>query len=283
LAQGRLAEAGRVADRVLGEQHVSPVSQIPALLVAGTVAVRRADDRAGLLLDRARALADGTGEAQRIVPTALARAEAAWTRGDDPTGVGRELEPTATVEAEHIDSWKRGELTWWHRVAGREDSDVDVPLPVRLMLDGDPRGAADAWEAHGCRWWQAVCLGLSPDLDDARAGVEMLTEIGAEGTRQAVLRDRHTQGLAVPRGPRRTTRDNPAGLTPRELEVLALLAEGLTNAQLAGRLFLSEKTVDHHVSAVLRKLGEPTRARAVAAAHGKGLLPNMGSSPDVAT
>jgi len=62
------------------------------------------------------------------------------------------------------------------------------------------------------------------------------------------------------------------GLTARELEVLGLLAEGLSNAEMARRLFLSGKTVGHHVSAVLRKLGEPSRARAVAAAHRQGLL-----------
>ena len=85
----------------------------------------------------------------------------------------------------------------------------------------------------------------------------------------------------VPRGPRQQTRTNPAGLTARELEVLALLSQGLTNAQLADRLFLSQKTVDHHVSSVLRKLGEPNRAAAAAVARQRGLVPNMGTTPDV--
>ena len=63
--------------------------------------------------------------------------------------------------------------------------------------------------------------------------------------------------------------------------MVGLLAEGLTNVQMAGRLFLSEKTVDHHVSAVLRKLGRPTRSAAVRAAIEAGLVPNVGRSPDV--
>ena len=87
----------------------------------------------------------------------------------------------------------------------------------------------------------------------------------------------------IPRGPRQQTRANPAGHTAREFEVLALLAQGLTNAQLADRLFLSEKTVDHHVSSVLRKLGEPNRAAAAAVARRRGLVPNMGTTPDVGT
>jgi len=91
--------------------------------------------------------------------------------------------------------------------------------------------------------------------------------------RHAVLRGRHARGLAVPRGPRPARRANPAGLTAREAEVLQLLTGGLSYAEIARRLILSEKTVGHHVSAILRKLGEPTRARAVAAALRLGAIP----------
>jgi DNA-binding NarL/FixJ family response regulator len=126
-----------------------------------------------------------------------------------------------------------------------------------------------------------VARSLAPGLEDARTALAVLDEQRAVAVRAAVLRDRHELGLPVPRQRRRPTEDNPAGLTARELEVLGLLAEGLTNAELARRLFLSEKTVDHHVSAVLRKLGEPSRARAVAASHERGLLPKPGRSPDV--
>jgi DNA-binding NarL/FixJ family response regulator len=75
----------------------------------------------------------------------------------------------------------------------------------------------------------------------------------------------------VPRGPRPSTRENPAGLTARELDVLALLAEGLRNAQIAERLVISQKTVDHHVSAILRKLDVRTRSEAAAEATRLGL------------
>ena len=75
----------------------------------------------------------------------------------------------------------------------------------------------------------------------------------------------------MPRGPRPRTRENPAGLTARELEVLALLAEGLRNAQIAKRLVVSEKTVDHHVSAILRKLDVRSRGEAGAKAARLGL------------
>lgn len=128
-----------------------------------------------------------------------------------------------------------------------------------------------------------MSLTQSASVDDARQGLDILTALGATGTSQAVLRDRHRAGLEMPRRPRRQTLDNPAGLTTRELEVLALLANGLTNTQLAARLFLSEKTVGHHVSAILRKLDEPNRGAAAAAARRRGLLSKIGNSRDVPT
>jgi DNA-binding NarL/FixJ family response regulator len=73
-------------------------------------------------------------------------------------------------------------------------------------------------------------------------------------------------------GPRAATRQNPAGLTGRELEVLALVAQGLRNAEIAGRLVVSEKTVSHHVSAILRKLGVATRSQAGAEAARLGIV-----------
>jgi DNA-binding NarL/FixJ family response regulator len=78
------------------------------------------------------------------------------------------------------------------------------------------------------------------------------------------LRQRGARG--VPRGPRPRTRDNPAGLAARELEVLALSADGLRNAQIAERPVVSANTVDHHVSAILRKLAVHTRGEASAEA-----------------
>jgi DNA-binding NarL/FixJ family response regulator len=75
----------------------------------------------------------------------------------------------------------------------------------------------------------------------------------------------------VPGSPRATTRQAPAQLTARQLEVLGLVAEGQTNAEIAQRLYITEKTAGHHVSAILRKLGVRTRTEAAAEAHRLGI------------
>ena len=148
-----------------------------------------------------------------------------------------------------------------------------IAQPFALMLEGRLREAASQWRVLGCPLWSAYALALSPDTRDAQECVDILAGLGATAVRHAVLRDRHARGLTVPRGPRQASRANPAGLTARETEVLLLLADGLSYAEVAERLVLSEKTVGHHVSAVLRKLREPTRSRAVATALRLGVIP----------
>jgi DNA-binding CsgD family transcriptional regulator/tetratricopeptide (TPR) repeat protein len=263
--QGRDAEARECAMRVLARPDAPPVARMTAAPVAGILARRRAEPDPGYLAEAA-SLADGTGEEQRLVPVAAARAEAAWLDGrtaDVVTEVDRAWE-TAVA---HANPWALGELSWWLATAGvRRDVPVPVAEPFRLMLDGAWTAAAEAWTAVGCPLWAALSLGAAPDAADGGRALEIVDRLGYVGVRRALMRSRAAQGVPVPRGPRPSSRGNPAGLTARELEVLRLLAQGLSNAEVAGRLFLSEKTVGHHVSAVLRKLGEPTRSRAVAAA-----------------
>jgi DNA-binding NarL/FixJ family response regulator len=81
----------------------------------------------------------------------------------------------------------------------------------------------------------------------------------------------------IPRGRVRSTRDSPAGLTERQTDVIRLLAEGLTNAEIAARLVVSVRTVDTHVGAILNKLGAKTRRDAAARAKAMGLLDRAGS------
>jgi len=270
--QGRYDEASAQAAYVLRHPRLSPISAIVASAVAAQVAIRRGEP-ADPHLSRAWDLAVGTGESQRLVPAAVARAEAAWLAGRD--GAADEALDVAWAAASaHPSPWEIGEIAYWRSVAGLP-TQVSAPVsePFALMLDGRWRDAADAWASRDCPMWQALALAADPSLEAARHAVDIVDRLGAPAVRAAILRTRHAQGLPVPRGPRPASRANPGALTARELDVLRCLAEGLSNADIATRLFLSERTVGHHVSAVLRKLGEPTRARVVAAATRQGLIP----------
>jgi DNA-binding NarL/FixJ family response regulator len=147
-----------------------------------------------------------------------------------------------------------------------------VDEPYTFQLAGQWRRAAERWEELGCPYEAALALAESADELDVRRAIDELQRLGARPAAKIVARRMRERGVRrVPRGPYARTRENPAGLTAREVEVLALLAEGLRNAQIADRLVVSEKTVSHHVSAVLRKLDVSSRGEAGAKALRLGL------------
>jgi DNA-binding CsgD family transcriptional regulator/tetratricopeptide (TPR) repeat protein len=270
---GRIVEAQQHAANVIQSPRVSPVALIPALIVSGEMSNWRGED-GHERLDQALELAAVTGETQRLVPVASARAEAAWIAGRT-SEIVEAIDLAWDAAVTYPTAWELGELAWWLHVAGvQRETPIPVAQPFALLIEDDHVAAAREWKALACPVWTARALIMSDDVEDAREAVRILDDIGAVAVRDALLRDRHARGQAVPRGPRSTSKANPAGLTVRESEVLELLADGLSNADIAGRLFLSEKTVGHHVSAVLRKLDEPTRSRAVATARTRGLIAN---------
>jgi DNA-binding NarL/FixJ family response regulator len=159
---------------------------------------------------------------------------------------------------------------------------VELPAraadPVLRELTGDWRGAIRGWQELEAPY-EAALAALPGDDRAAREAVSSLQRLGATSAVHAFARERAARGVRVPRGPRRSTRANAAGLTRREHEVLAHLAGGATNAGIAAALHLSERTVAHHVSAVLHKLDAPTRTAAVDAARKRGLLSQNGPPP----
>jgi DNA-binding NarL/FixJ family response regulator len=140
-----------------------------------------------------------------------------------------------------------------------------------LLAPARRRAAAETWKALGCPYEQAQALACGDDDEALLEALRLLDGLGARQAAQRLRRRLRGRGnLRVPRGPARTTAANPAGLTARQVEVLALVAEGLGNAEIAARLSLSAKTVEHHVSTLLAKLGVGSRRQAAAAARRLG-------------
>ena len=128
------------------------------------------------------------------------------------------------------------------------------------------------WRAIGCPYEAALALADADEEDALRRALDELQQLEARPAAARVIRRLRELGArGLPRGPHPATRRNAGGLTPREQQVLELVAEGLRNTEIAERLVLSTRTVDHHVQAIIRKLGVRTRVEASAAAIRLGL------------
>jgi DNA-binding CsgD family transcriptional regulator len=146
-------------------------------------------------------------------------------------------------------------------------------VPFSLELAGNHKQAADAWARLGCRYEAALALAWAEDDALLLRALDDLQRLGAAAAARLVARRLRKRGVRkLPRGPRPATRENSAGLTARELEVVRLLAEGHTNQTIADRLYVSPRTIDRHVSSLLRKLDAGTRGQAVAGARRLGLV-----------
>ncbi len=162
---------------------------------------------------------------------------------------------------------------WEQRLTGRPAPASPPPEPWATWLAGDHRAAAAYWDDRGCRYHAAITLHDSECDDDLREAITRFEALGADAAVRRTRRRMKDLGHRAPSGARATTRRHPAGLTRREDEVLALLCEGLTNEEIAQRLVVSTRTVDHHVSAVLAKLDVSSRGAAAAQARALGLVP----------
>jgi DNA-binding CsgD family transcriptional regulator len=224
-------------------------------------------------LDEAWASAEPTRELQRIEPAAGARAEALWLQGRREE-VGPATQAALELALRRQAWWIVGELACWRRRAGLDETvPTEVPEPWADELAGDWAHAADAWIVLDSPYEAALALAGADDEQMLKDAHERLRALGAQPAAAIVAHHLRGRGVrSLPRGPRQTTRANPAGLTKRQAEVLALVAEGLPNSEIAQRFVLSERTVDHHVSAILRKLGVRTRGQAAAAARRLGIL-----------
>ena len=273
LDTGLWDDAAEHAKALLRVPRFATMPRILALVVLALVRARRGDPEVRPLLDEAWALGESTEELPRIGPVAVARAEVAWLAGR-PDEVVEATDAALDLAVRRESTWRIGELLSWRRRAGvRDEVAVEPRGPFAAQVAGKPLEAAKQWTQIGCPYEAALSLADADEEGPLRQALDALQRLGARPAAAIVARSLQERGVRnVPRGPRPSTRRNEARLTARELEVLRLLADGLRNAAIAERLFLSPRTVDHHVSAILRKLNAQSRGEAVAEAGRLGLL-----------
>ncbi|HEY1298668.1 MAG TPA: AAA family ATPase [Chloroflexota bacterium] len=272
LYRGRWAEAATAATEVLRWPNTSINTRWAALLALGRLAARQGGTGMPPQLDEALVLASKAGEIQLLGPVRAARAEAAWFAGDlDSARAEAEAVYELAVEKHHV--WAAGELAFWRWRSGGAGSAPDwAAAPFLRQIAGDWPAAAASWCELGCPFEEARALadGDLPARTQALVTFDALSAQPAAAELRRRMRDAGIQH--VPRGPITATRKDVFGLTPRQAEVLALLVEDLSNSEIANRLSLTPKTVEHHVMAVLAKLDVHNRKAAAAVARQRGFI-----------
>lgn len=272
LRQGLWAEAAEAALPVVGDEQAQGLMRITTLLAVGRLRLRRGDPALEPLIEEARRFLDTNMELQRLAPFAALCAERAWLgRGDAGEALALLQQARDMAKGAHV----HGELIAWQRRLAPDAPQGDLEgllEPYRAEVSGDWAGAAAHWAKLGAPFDRAMAL-LEGDEPAQREALQIFERLGAgpfaEHTRALMRRS----GISnVGKGPRQSTRDNLLGLTQREMEVLMLVDRGLSSKRIAAQLAISPKTVDHHVAAMLGKLGAHSRTEASAAARDAGLI-----------
>jgi DNA-binding CsgD family transcriptional regulator len=265
--QGDWPAASDDAEAVVSDPLATPITRIPALRTLGHIRIRRGDPQAEAALEEAWAIGGAGQELQRIGTLAAIRAEAAWLAGDRESLV-KAVKPAYEMVCQRRDPRMKGELACWlWRVGALDEQPADIADPYAQEISGDWRGAALAWKNLGCPYEYACLLAWHGIETEQREALGILERLGAAPAAQALRKRMRAEGVrAIPRGLRVSTRSNRLGLTRREAEILSLVAKGMRNSAIAKRLFVSTRTVDRHVSAILSKLGVQSRGEAVAMA-----------------
>ncbi len=269
LAAGSLFDAGRYDEALetgrslLAQTDPSDPYLLQPLVLLARVATRRGEPSAHQMWDEIIEIADRWNDRWIYSFVSIGLVEALWLRSDFDRGAmwaRRGLECLGDMG----DIYWRGELAvYLWRCDGTRYEHEWLGEAYVAHLDGDLSTAAAFWAERGCPYEEADVLGDSDDEDELRRAFAILDTLGARPRQLMVLQKLRDLGVTnLPRSTRASTKANPAGLTARELEVASCLAEHLTNDEIAARLYISPKTVDHHVSSVLSKLGVSSRREA---------------------
>jgi DNA-binding CsgD family transcriptional regulator/tetratricopeptide (TPR) repeat protein len=274
---GDWAGAEQEALEICSRTYAADVYRFPALITLARLRVRRGDQDVETPFEAARRLAASLAELQRSVYIATIVAEIAWLESPVPTPAADAakslLREVRTLAKERDSHWVVEDSTLWLYLLGEPIAGTaGFPTPIREHCQGRWHDAAAGWRMLGRPYEEALALSGGDD-DAQRQALEIFDRLGAVPAAARLRRQMRAGGArAVPRGPIALTRANSAGLTRRQVQVLGLIDEGLSNTEIASRLCISAKTAEHHVSAIMARLDVATRQEAAAAGRNRGFL-----------
>ena len=269
LETGNYNEAAHLSGSILGQEGIPGITRIVALLVATTIKMRKGETGITELFEEAKSKAFATSEAQRILPVASLLLEYEWLTGT-PVISREEINTAIQLATTTVNHFENAKLDYW--LSKAKGMETNIPVSFDGYKPGNYKTAIQYWKKTGCPYEQALLLYEGSETDK-RESLDILQKLGTGAVYEKLKQEMRISGIKkIPRGMRASTRANPAQLTLRELEILPLLKEGLQNKEIAARLYISPKTVDHHISSLFLKLDVNTRAKAVAEAARLGIL-----------
>jgi DNA-binding CsgD family transcriptional regulator len=278
---GRTQEAATEAEFVVYGPYPRGTSRFNARIALARARIRMGIPEDGVL-DEARSLPTSQRDIMRSAPLAVVDAEALWLGLPRPGARERLRTAFDACVRTAGQTWNLAATVLWLRILGEIEAppaEIASRLrpPYQRHVAGTWREAANAWAELGCPYEQAIALSANGETAQ-REALALFDKVGATPAAARLRRQMRASGArSVPRGPIGKTRANPAGLTGRQAQVFALLVKGLSNPQIAHRLSISPKTAEHHVSAIMERMGVTTRAEAAAAARARGLLDTLES------
>ncbi|HEY0677988.1 MAG TPA: AAA family ATPase [Chitinophagaceae bacterium] len=272
LETGDWKTAYSIADNILKNENHLLAFTIALITVSATIKMRRGDADAPALLRDSAVKSFSTKELQRIIPCLNALLEYEWL-----TGIvlikKEELDLVKGKIEQSIYSIEKSEFVFWLRKARKEHLSLcEVHEGYDVSTIKKAQHAASIWARTGSPYAQAITLFEGND-EDKRKALKIVHHLGATAVYEKMKLEMRTSGIkSIPRGLRKTTESNAALLTIRELDVLQLVKEGMQNKEIAARLYISAKTVDHHISSILFKLSVNSRAKAVKEAESMHII-----------
>ena len=260
---GFMNEALSIVTDLLKNENQPPIIRIHALSVGATVRMRKGETDILPALLEAKDKAFVTREPQRILPVLIACLEYEWITGkafvDDSS-----INYAITLIENAGNTFDKSQFAFWLLKARNQEISLNESLEG-FHVDSEKTAlkASALWKQLGCPYEQALTLFYGTEAQK-RMAIDIVDKLGASAVYEKMKFEMRASGIrSIPRGIRKSTKSNPANLTERELGILLLLKDGFHNKEIAAKLFISPKTVDHHISSIFFKLDVNSRTKAV--------------------